>query len=45
MKEQLKFALWTRETVLVYIHKHFAIVMPVRTVGEYPRRWGCTPQN
>lgn len=45
--EQLKmdFALWTREAVLVYIREHFGIEMPVRTVGEYLRRWGYTPQK
>ena len=45
--EQLKmdFALWTREAVLVYIREHFGINMPVRTVGEYLKRWGYTPQK
>ena len=45
--EQLKmdFALWTREAVCVYIREHFGIDMPVRTVGEYLKRWGYTPQK
>jgi transposase len=45
--EQMKmdFALWTREAVLVYIREHFGIKMPVRTVGEYLKRWGFTPQK
>ena len=45
--EQLKmdFALWTREAVHVYIREHFGINMPVRTVGEYLKRWGYTPQK
>ena len=45
--EQLKmdFALWTREAVHVYIREHFGIDMPVRTVGEYLKRWGYTPQK
>lgn len=45
--EQLKmdFALWTREAVRVYIRAHFGIEMPVRTVGEYLKRWGFTPQK
>lgn len=45
--EQLKmdFALWTREAVLIYIREHFGINMPVRTVGEYLKRWGFTPQK
>ena len=42
--EQLKmdFALWTREAVLIYIREHVGIDMPVRTVGEYLKRWGFT---
>lgn len=45
--EQLKmdFALWTREAVLVHFREHFGIDMPVRTVGEYLKRWGFTPQK
>ena len=45
--EQLKmdFALWTREAVLICIREHFGIEMPVRTVGEYLKRWGFTPQK
>ena len=45
--EQMKmdFALWTRVAVLVYIREHFGIDMPVRTVGEYLKRWGFTPQK
>ena len=45
--EQMKmdFALWTREAVLIYIREHFGIDMPVRTVGEYLKRWGFTPQK
>ena len=45
--EQLKmdFALWTREAVLIYIREHFGIEMPVRTVGEYLKCWGFTPQK
>jgi len=45
--EQLKmdFALWTREAVRVYIREHFGIEMPIRTVGEYLKRWGYTPQK
>lgn len=45
--EQLKmdFALWTREAVVVYIREHLGIDMPIRTVGEYLKRWGFTPQK
>lgn len=45
--EQLKmdFALWTREAVMVYIREHFGIEISVRTVGDYLKRWGFTPQK
>lgn len=45
--EQLKmdFALWTREAVMKYIKEHFGIVLSVRTVGDYLKRWGFTPQK
>src|SRR5271157_5009042 len=34
--------LWTRRAVADLIRKQFGIDMPVRTVGEYLRRWGYT---
>lgn len=45
--DQLRFpfALWTREAVRELIGRQCAINMPVRTVGEYLRRWGFTPQK
>ncbi len=45
--DQLKFpfALWTREAVREIIHRQCALDMPVRTVGEYLKRWGFTPQK
>lgn len=45
--EQLKlnFALWTRDAVRLLIHQEFGIEMPIRTVGEYLKRWGFTPQK
>ena len=45
--EQLKmeFALWTREAVMKYIEEHHGIRIPVRTVGDYLKRWGYTPQK
>jgi transposase len=39
------FALWTREAVRELILKKFGIEMPIRTVGEYLKRWGYTPQK
>ena len=43
--EQLKlpFALWTRRAVQQLVKRLFSIDMPIRTVGEYLRRWGYTP--
>jgi transposase len=35
-------ALWTRKAVRDLIRKELAIEMPVRTVGEYLKRWGYT---
>lgn len=45
--DQLKFAfaLWTRESVRQLIQQLFSINMPIRTVGEYLKRWGFTPQK
>ena len=45
--EQLKldFALWTREAVRQLILQECAVEMPIRTVGEYLKRWGFTPQR
>ncbi len=45
--EQLKlpFALWTRIAVQQLVKRLFSIDMPIRTVGEYLKRWGYTPQK
>ena len=45
--DQLKFpfALWTRRAVQQLIQQLFSIDMPIRTVGEYLKRWGFTPQK
>ena len=45
--DQLKmpFALWTRKAVQELVERKFAMKMPIRTVGEYLRRWGFTPQR
>lgn len=45
--EQLKlpFALWTRGAVQQLIKRLFCINMPIRTMGEYLKRWGYTPQK
>ena len=33
------------EAVPVCIREHFGIEMPIRTVGEYLKRWGLAPQK
>jgi transposase len=45
--EQLGIAspLWSRRAVRDLIRQEFDIVMPVRTVGEYLRRWGYTAKR
>jgi transposase len=42
---KLPFALWTRRAVIQIIKKLYRIDMPLRTVGEYLKRWGFTPQK
>jgi len=37
--------LWTRRAVQELIRRQYDLVMPVRTVGEYLRRWGYTPKR
>mgnify|MGYP002725667715 CR=1 FL=1 len=45
--DQLKmpFALWTRRAVQELILQQWLVKMPIRTVGEYLKRWGFTPQK
>jgi transposase len=45
--EQLKlpFALWTRKAVQELIEHHYGLLLPIRTIGEYLKRWGFTPQK
>lgn len=38
-------ALWTRRGVQELLEQQCGVVMPIRTVGEYLRRWGFTPQK
>lgn len=42
---QFDFALWTRAAVQTLIEDLFKIEMPIRTVGDYLKRWGFTPQK
>ncbi len=38
-------ALWTRSAVQTLIAYECGVEMPIRTVGEYLKRWGYTPQK
>ncbi len=38
-------ALWTRSAVQTLIAYECGVKMPIRTVGEYLKRWGYTPQK
>ena len=42
---KLSFALWTRKAVRDLICRLFGIRVPIRTMGEYLKRWGYTPQR
>lgn len=42
---KLSFALWTRDAVRLLIEQKCGNSMPIRTVGEYLKRWGFTPQK
>ena len=41
----MSYALLTRKAVMELINQETGIDMPVRTVGEYLKRWGLTPQK
>jgi transposase len=42
---KLPFALWTRVAIQQLVKQLYSIQMPIRTVGEYLKRWGFTPQK
>ena len=42
---KLPFALWTRVAVQQLMTELFKIKMPIRSVGEYLKRWNFTPQK
>jgi transposase len=43
--EGIASGLWTRQAVRPLILQEFGLRLPIRTVGEYLRRWGLTPQR
>ena len=42
---EIDSALWTRRAVQALIVRLYHIKMPIRTVGEYLKRWGYSPQR
>jgi transposase len=42
---KLPFALWTRIAVQQLIQQLWGIEVPVRTIGDYLKRWNFTPQK
>ncbi|WP_299589702.1 IS630 family transposase, partial [uncultured Microbulbifer sp.] len=42
---KLSYVLWTRKAVMELIERECGIKMPIRTVGDYLKRWGFTPQK
>ena len=42
---KLGFALWTRQAVQALLRQRLHRTMSLRTVGEYLKRWGFTPQK
>jgi transposase len=42
---KLPFVLWERIGVRELIQQEFGIILALRTVGEYLKRWGMTPQR
>ncbi|HET7631993.1 MAG TPA: IS630 family transposase [Gemmatimonadaceae bacterium] len=42
---KLPFALWTRTAIAQLIQMRFGVALPVRTMGQYLRRWGFTAQK
>jgi transposase len=44
-ESEIPSALWTRQAVRELIQQRFGLRLAIRTVGEYLRRWGFTPQK
>ena len=42
---KLDYALWTRQSVQQLILQETGVELAVRTVGDYLKRWGMTPQK
>jgi len=42
---KLPFALWTRDAVRLAIKQRYGLDLPLRTISDYLKRWGFTPQK
>jgi transposase len=42
---KLPFALWSREAVQALIERRFGVTLALRTITDYLKRWGFTPQR
>ena len=42
---KMEFALWNRQAVSQLIEARLGVKVPIRTIGEYLKRWGFTPQK
>ena len=42
---KLRYALWTRKAVQELIEQETGVQLAIRSVGEYLKRWGMTPQK
>ena len=42
---KLPFALWNRKAIQSAIYQMWRIKIAVRTIGDYMKRWGFTPQK
>lgn len=42
---KLQYALWTRKAVQELIQRETGVQLAIRSVGEYLKRWGMTPQK
>ncbi len=42
---KLPFALWTRDAVRRVISNKYGLSLPLRTITDYLKRWGFTPQR
>lgn len=42
---KLSFALWTRDAVRLAIKQTYDLELPLRTITDYLKRWGFTPQK